>query len=172
MSYALFFSWLESSDVTFLIETGGPLMLCQPSFSIPLPLHLQTHAPLQKPADIYNFTSLMSSSILKYIKQAKMAHKYFVWWAEIKEERCGHICTDERFIYPLTTMQQTRQVLLKGKCSHEKRLKDEFKWLSCSMKNSCKYDAEVQPQQTVTTEVFLFSQLYFHEVSEINSARK
>lgn len=40
------------------------------------------------------------------------------------------------------------------------------------MKNSCKYDAEVQPQQAVTTEVFLFSQLYFHEVSEINSARK
>lgn len=36
------------------------------------------------------------------------------------------------------------------------------------MKNSCKYDAAVQPQQTVTTVVFLFSQLYFHEVSEID----
>lgn len=78
ISHALVLPWLESSDVTFLMETEGPLMLCQPSFSIPLPLYLQTHAPLQKPADIYNFTTLMSSSILKHIKQAKMARKYSV----------------------------------------------------------------------------------------------
>lgn len=33
----------------------------------------------------------MSSLSLKYIKQAKMAGKYFVWWAKMKEERCGHV---------------------------------------------------------------------------------
>lgn len=33
----------------------------------------------------------MSSLILKYIKQAKMAGKYFVWWAKMKKEGCGRV---------------------------------------------------------------------------------
>lgn len=45
-------------------------------------------------------------------------------------------------------------ILQSGTCelnSSEKRWKDELKWLPWSMKNSCKYDAEVQPQQKATT---------------------
>lgn len=60
----------------------------------------------------------MSGYVPKYIKQAKMAHKYFAWRAKIKDERAAQKGVASAplapFIY-MTTMQQTQQVLLKGK---------------------------------------------------------
>lgn len=60
----------------------------------------------------------MSGYVPNYIKRAKTAQKYFPWRAKIKDERAAQkgVASAPRipFIY-MTTMQQTQQVLLKGK---------------------------------------------------------